>query len=1076
MRRVASLSRLSTAARARGILVLLAVLGTALPAAAQPVSLTTLDVPYTQNFDTLSATAGSTTNGLTLPGWVLVETGGGARDNEQYAVDTGGSNTGDTYSYGSAGASDRALGGLQSGTLSPAIGVAFSNDTGATIRALTITYVGEQWRIGNTAGARDDRMDVQYSLSATSLTTGVWSDADGLDFTNPVKTAASAGALNGNAAANRVTLTATIGGLQFEPGQTVWLRWRDLNATGADDGLALDDFSLTPRATDAPTTPTLSIDDVSGPEGNSGTTIFRFTVSLSSPAPAGGVSFDIATASNTAVAGSDFIAEALAGQTIPAGASTYAFDVAVTGDTLIEPNETFFVQVTNLTGANAGDVQGQGTIANDDVALTSIHVIQGVGPTSPLSGAVVTTQGVVTGVKSNGFFIQTPDALVDADPSTSEGLFVFTSANPPAAATLGALVQVTGTVVEFVPASTPTVQPLTELVSPIVVQLGTGHPLPAAVVLTTTEFAAYGAAERYEGMLVSVPQVTVVAPTDGVVNESNATASSNGVFWAVLPGTPRPFREAGLDVFTPLPTGAPATVTRFDSNPERLRVDGDGLTGGPVLNVGAGATVWGLTGVLDVFGGAYSLLPLPGTAPVVNGGAAVGAVPVPTSAEVTVGAINLERFFDDVNAPGITEPVLSSVAFDTRLRKASLTVRQILRSPDILAVVEMEDLPTLQALATRINGDAFAATGVDPRYQPFLVEGNDVGGIDVGFLVKASASVLDVTQVGKGATFVNPSGGTERLNDRPPLVLRAVLTPRIGNAFPITVIVNHLRSLNDIGTETGPGGVPSDTGARVRTKRKAQAEFLAAFVQGRQQADPSERILLVGDFNAFEFSDGYVDVIGTIAGKPAPAATVVTPTDDLVSPDLINLVEWVPPAERYSYVFEGNAQVLDHALITQNLSRYVSRISFSRSNADQPESARNDGGSPARLSDHDGLVVAFAAGAPRIVSQVVGRGPGASTVDVRLTNSGTGNAFNVRIEGVAFRTQLGSGTVTLAGPLPAAIPVLGPGQSQIVRYALDVPSAVQRFVLTQSGTGQDADGTGVRFSASLLIINVPVAQ
>ncbi|HEY4597112.1 MAG TPA: hypothetical protein VIJ02_11965, partial [Thermoanaerobaculia bacterium] len=79
------------------------------PAAAQCVSLTTLGSAYTQNFDTLSNTAGSTTNVLSIPGWFMTETGGGARDNEQYAVDTGGSTTGDTYSYGAAASTERAL-------------------------------------------------------------------------------------------------------------------------------------------------------------------------------------------------------------------------------------------------------------------------------------------------------------------------------------------------------------------------------------------------------------------------------------------------------------------------------------------------------------------------------------------------------------------------------------------------------------------------------------------------------------------------------------------------------------------------------------------------------------------------------------------------------------------------------------------------------------------------------------------------------------------------------------------------------------------------------------------------------
>ncbi|MBC8009856.1 MAG: PEP-CTERM sorting domain-containing protein [Burkholderiales bacterium] len=215
---------------------------------AQAVSLTTLGGAYTQNFNTLSNTAGSTTNNLTITGWFMTETGGGARDNEQHAVDTGGSNTGDTYSYGAASNTERALGGYQSGTLIPVYGAAFTNNTGFTIDSLLIAYTGEQWRIGNTAAARDDRIDFQYSLNATSLTTGTWTDVNALDFTNRIKTAASAGALDGNATANRIAISDAITGLTIVNGASFWIRWNDLNAAGADDGLAVDDFSLTPAS------------------------------------------------------------------------------------------------------------------------------------------------------------------------------------------------------------------------------------------------------------------------------------------------------------------------------------------------------------------------------------------------------------------------------------------------------------------------------------------------------------------------------------------------------------------------------------------------------------------------------------------------------------------------------------------------------------------------------------------------------------------------------------------------------------------------------------------------------------
>jgi hypothetical protein len=113
--------------------------------------------PYTQNFNSLSNTANATTNAQSTStttvtgwpdGWEFNEAGGGPRDNELYGVDTGGSTTGDTYSYGSTGSTDRALGQLRSGTLISTFGASFTNDTGAAITSLDIAYVGEQWRFG----------------------------------------------------------------------------------------------------------------------------------------------------------------------------------------------------------------------------------------------------------------------------------------------------------------------------------------------------------------------------------------------------------------------------------------------------------------------------------------------------------------------------------------------------------------------------------------------------------------------------------------------------------------------------------------------------------------------------------------------------------------------------------------------------------------------------------------------------------------------------------------------------------------------------------------------------------------
>src|SRR6266540_243220 len=159
--------------------------------AAGSVSLSSLGTAYVQDFDTL---AGSGTSSVVPPGWEFLEVGTNA--NTLYSAGTGSSNAGDTYSFGSSGSAERAFGGLQSGSLNPLIGVAFTNDTGSLVTVLDIAYVGEQWRLG-TSGRGPDRLDFQYSLDATSLNTGTWTDADALDFSSPITTG-TVGQLDGN--------------------------------------------------------------------------------------------------------------------------------------------------------------------------------------------------------------------------------------------------------------------------------------------------------------------------------------------------------------------------------------------------------------------------------------------------------------------------------------------------------------------------------------------------------------------------------------------------------------------------------------------------------------------------------------------------------------------------------------------------------------------------------------------------------------------------------------------------------------------------------------------------------------
>ena len=221
------------------------------------VSLTSLNTAYTQNFDGLANSGSNNSNTLngTLAGWYIVESG--TNGNTTYAADTGTENTGDTYSYGSSGSTERALGSIASSKLSSRYGAQFKNDTGNTIDQLQISYVGEEWRFdparGNTI---KDQITFEYSTNATSLTTGTWTAVTALLYETTNLTG-TVGTRNGNDAAYRTSLSNTISGLNIPVGQIFWIRFVDINVSGTDDGLAIDDFSLTPINS------TLSVNDTS---------------------------------------------------------------------------------------------------------------------------------------------------------------------------------------------------------------------------------------------------------------------------------------------------------------------------------------------------------------------------------------------------------------------------------------------------------------------------------------------------------------------------------------------------------------------------------------------------------------------------------------------------------------------------------------------------------------------------------------------------------------------------------------------------------------------------------------------
>lgn len=885
------------------------------------------------------------------------------------------------YNYAAgdpATSTERAVGFISSSTATKSgnLYAMYTNKLGSSMTSLTISYAVEKYRMGTNAAG----FSVQMYYSTDGAT---WTSA-GADFLTSFAggDASNSGYADAPGATVSVTDKVLTPAAPIPDDSVIYLAWNYSVTTGTTtsnaQALGIDDVSVTGTGSGGGT-PELNVSDASTTEGDSGTKILAFTVSLTSPAPAGGVTFDVETSDNgSAVAGEDYVANSVTGASIAEGNSTYTFNVTINGDLDFEPDETFTVTVSNVVGdVDEGDLEGSGTITNDDVTEVSIHDIQGAGNFSPYNNQILQTTGIVTGLQAlgsvRGFFLQNAEGDYDGDEGTSEGIFVYVGGSTstlPADAQIGNEIAIRGLVTEYKPTfpANPDEPTFTELKnSTIMAVYETDVDLPPAIEITSDMTPTDGDQEQLEhleGMRVYVGDLDVIAPSGGTRAEADGTSVSNGTFFGVISGLDRPFREPGVRALDALPSGAPAEcvppdttgcLLRFDGNPERLRVASgllvDNLgTPSDLLDVGVGQTVSEIEGPLYYDSRNYTVMtdPLAPT-PSIAGDLEATAVPSPASDEFTVASLNLDRFYNTADdGHGDQEVVMTTDGYDLRMAKASLAIRDVLLNPDVIAVQEVETLAVLQALATLINTD----NGGTTSYVAYLEDGNDtVAYLNTGLLVNTNrVTVSAVTQEGADALFDDPNDETwDEVFAWPPLMLTAAVS---GNS--VTIIANQFEPLTSVGLDT-------PNGRWARARRAAQAEWLADFVHDRQVADPQERIILAGDFNAYQFNDGLVDVIGTVKGTPAAATEVVVASADLVDPDLVDLVDLVSGEDQHSYVGanDGHAAVLDHILANDKAYSTFRGMAFGRFNEGFYDVLRNDDTRPERLGIHDAPVARF---------------------------------------------------------------------------------------------------------------------
>ncbi|MEW8496265.1 MAG: endonuclease/exonuclease/phosphatase family protein [Candidatus Thiodiazotropha taylori] len=553
----------------------------------------------------------------------------------------------------------------------------------------------------------------------------------------------------------------------------------------------------------------------------------------------------------------------------------------------------------SLNGSVIGDGGDTGDTGNGNSDALAIYEIQGAGHSSPYAGQSVTTTGVVTATDSNAVFIQ--DALGDGDDATSDAIYLYTGSGH--GLQVGDAVQVSGSVSEYFPGGTSTGNlSITQFYRPDVIVESQNNMLPDPVVigrggrlapnqiidddmLATFDPQNDGIDfyESLEAMRVTIQDAVAVSPTNryGEI----FTLANNG------------------EDATGLNSRGGITIKPDDFNPERVQIDFDSGIHDFHVNVNSGDQLGDVTGVVGYSYGNFEVYPTEDFLRTDNYLQAEQTTLVTEDErQLTVASYNVLNL-DPNDEDGDQD--LADGRFD---RLAEQIVNQ-LQSPDIIGLQEIQDNSgsvddgvvdadeTLGLLVAAIR----SAGGPNYEYIDNPPENNQDGGqpggnIRVAFLYNPETVEADRESVSR-LTDQDLSDGDAFANSRKPLYARFEAADH-----EIHLINNHFSSKG--GSTPLFGSVqPPVNGSE--DERLAQAGVVNGFVASLQQEDPQAKVIVLGDLNEFEF----MQPLRVLKGE--------------VNPLLVNLTESMPVEERYSYNYQGNAQALDHILLTHNLAQHA---------------------------------------------------------------------------------------------------------------------------------------------------------
>jgi 2',3'-cyclic-nucleotide 2'-phosphodiesterase (5'-nucleotidase family)/predicted extracellular nuclease len=561
----------------------------------------------------------------------------------------------------------------------------------------------------------------------------------------------------------------------------------------------------------------------------------------------------------------------------------------------------------------------------------SIMEIQGSAQFSAFDGDIVETTGVVTLFNSSGssFWMQDPDG--DGDSSTSDGIYVSGGGFPDVGPVpeVGDHIRIVAEADEQMFGNS---LPLTRLRNVELIEvLSSENDLPTPILLKDLPNSMVSDGidfwEPLEGMLVEVKKARVVAPTNrfgefGMLTSKDAKPGS-GFF----PSSQHIIVQGNGSV---------------DYNPERIVVDDSTLENQIVVR--PKDQIGHLIGVVDYTFSNYKLQPAS-----IEG---VVAHAIPTSPvsrrsssahRFAVTTFNVENLFDLVDDP-IKDDIgtggaANAADLETQLAKLALAIEHELRLPEILVVQEVENQAILQELGDRVN----SSTGTD--YVATGFETSDGRGIEVGFLWDADrVDLLEAFQM-SGTAVEDAFGPGSPSPGREPIVGRFNVTGNI-NADPLWVIGNHFKSKSGDDPVYGVNDPPIRI---TEVQRKMQAQAVREFVNDVFDTDSDAMLMVIGDLNDFQFAEPG-------EGSDHPLAILEGGGGEV---SLTNLVELERPDERFTFVFDGNSQVLDHILVSPSLMSFKAGQDILHFNAGYPDDLASDPTTALRSSDHDAVEARF---------------------------------------------------------------------------------------------------------------------